>query len=176
MRHTLALLLIVAALAGCVKQEAVAPAAAAADTREADLAAIAETNRLTLQALNTNDLELMNSLVAENHIMMMPGRDDIAGREAIVAANSNLVDSWTNVETWAPDETVVFGDHAYQRGRFDITLTPKKEGVRAIRSKGKYLHIYRAPEGRAVVDDPGHVQRRWLGRAGGEEMKRVFLA
>jgi uncharacterized protein (TIGR02246 family) len=165
MRHTRALLLIVAALAGCVKQEAVAPAAAPADTREADLAAIAETNRLTLQALNTNDLELMNSLVAENHIMMMPGRDDIAGREAIVAANSNLVDSWTNVETWTPEETVVFGDHAYQRGRFDITLTPKKEGVRAIRSKGKYLHIYeRQKDGRWLMirdmfSDDGSVAR-----------------
>jgi ketosteroid isomerase-like protein len=47
---------------------------------------------------------------------------------------------------------VVFGDHAYQRGRFDITLTPKKEGVRAIRSKGKYLHIYeRQKDGRWLM-------------------------
>jgi uncharacterized protein (TIGR02246 family) len=134
MQYRLIVLMTLAALAGCATRPP-------ADTTAA-LAAIMETNRLTLQALNSNDLELMNSLVAENHIMMMPGRADLAGREAILAANKNLVESWTNVETWTPDETVVFGDHAYQRGRFDITLTPKKEGVRAIRSKGKYLHIY----------------------------------
>jgi len=134
------------ALAGCAQKEA------PADTREAEIAAILETNRLTLQALNSNDLELMNSLVAENHIMMMPNRADIVGREAVVAANGNLVRSWTNVEIWTPDETVVFGDHGYQRGRFDITLTPKKEGVRAIRSKGKYLHIYeRQKDGRWLM-------------------------
>lgn len=144
MQYRLIVLVSLAALVSCATRPP-------ADT-SADLAAIMETNRLTLQALNSNDLELMNSLVAENHIMMMPGRADLAGREAIIAANKNLVESWTNVETWEPQETVVFGDHAYQRGRFDITLTPKKEGVRAIRSKGKYLHIYqRQKDGRWLM-------------------------
>lgn len=133
-------LIVLSLLAGC------------ASTREADLAAILETNRLTLQALNSNDLELLNSLVAENHIMMLPGRGDLAGREAITAANRNLVESWTNVENWTPQETEVFGDFAYQRGTFDLTLTPKKAGVRAIRSKGKYLHIYqRQKDGRWLM-------------------------
>jgi ketosteroid isomerase-like protein len=46
----------------------------------------------------------------------------------------------------------VAGDLGYQRGAFDITLTPKKEGVRPIRSVGKYIHIYqRQPDGRWLM-------------------------
>ena len=121
-------------------------------SQQAALDAIAETNAKTLQALNTNDLVLMNRLVADNHIMMIPNRPELSGREAIIASNRNLVESWTNVEIWKPAETVVAGDWAYQRGAFDITLTPKKEGVRAIRSVGKYIHIYqRQADGRWLM-------------------------
>jgi ketosteroid isomerase-like protein len=109
---------------------------------EADLAAIEEVNRRTVQALNDGDLELLNAMVAENHIMMIPGRPEIIGKEAIEAANRNLVESWDNVEIWTPKETVVAGGWAYQRGEYDITLTPKRDGVQPIRSVGKYLHIY----------------------------------
>jgi uncharacterized protein (TIGR02246 family) len=122
------------------------------DSVDADLKAIEETNAKTLQALNTNDLELMNSLVAADHIMMIPNRPEIVGRAAIVASNKNLVETWTNVEIWHPAETVVSGDLAYQRGTFDITLTPKKEGARPIRSVGKYIHIYqRQRDGRWLM-------------------------
>lgn len=147
-RRTLviALLPFIAILAGCQQEKD------EASSQRAALAAIAETNAKTLQALNTNDLELMNSLVADNHIMMIPNRPELSGRAAIIASNRNLVESWTNVEIWKPAETVVSGDWAYQRGAFDITLTPKKDGVRAIRSVGKYIHIYqRQPDGRWLM-------------------------
>jgi uncharacterized protein (TIGR02246 family) len=139
-------LFLLAVVVGCSRPS---PDAAAHD---ADLAAIEQVNAQTLKALNTNDLALMNSLVAENHIMMIPGRPELVGREVIQASNRNLVDSWTNVEIWKPAETVVAGDWAYQRGAYDITLSPKKEGVRPIRSIGKYIHIYqRQPDGRWLM-------------------------
>jgi ketosteroid isomerase-like protein len=145
-RFAIALVPLVALLAGCQQEPH------GASSHQAALDAIAETNAKTLQALNTNDLELMNSLVADNHIMMIPNRPELTGREAIIASNRNLVESWTNVEIWKPAETVVSGDWAYQRGAFDITLTPKKAGVRAIRSVGKYIHIYqRQPDGRWLM-------------------------
>jgi uncharacterized protein (TIGR02246 family) len=115
---------------------------------ESDRAAIEEVNRKTLQALNEGNLQLMNEMVAPNHIMMIPGRPPLVGREAIVASNKNLVETWNDVEIWHPAETVVAGDWAYQRGGYDITLTPKKPGGRSIRSIGKYIHIYqRQPDG-----------------------------
>jgi ketosteroid isomerase-like protein len=134
-------------MAGCCSQRH-----GPSPTRAADLAAIEQTNAQTLRALNTNDLALMNSLVAENHIMMIPGRSELTGQAAIRESNAHLVESYTNREIWTPAETVVAGDWAYQRGAFDITLTPKKEGVRPIRSVGKYIHIYqRQPDGRWLM-------------------------
>lgn len=109
---------------------------------EADLAAIDAVNQTILRALNEGDLELLNSTVADNHIMMIPNRPELAGREAILSANENLIASWNNVEIWTPAETVVAGDFAYQRGEYDITLTPKRPDVAPIRSVGKYIHIY----------------------------------
>lgn len=136
-----ALLLLAAAFGGCAR-------GAPPHNVATDLAAIEEVNAKTLRALNTNDLELMNSLVAPNHIMMIPNRPEIVGKKAIEASNKNLVESWTNVEIWTPAETVVAGDWAYQRGAYDITLTPKRDGVPRVRSVGKYLHIYgRQPDG-----------------------------
>jgi ketosteroid isomerase-like protein len=117
-------------------------------TLESDLAAIQEVNEKTLRALNEGDLELLNAMVADNHIMMIPGRPEMVGKPAIEASNRNLVESWNNVEIWTPAETVVAGDWAYQRGGYDITLTPTREGVEPIRSVGKYIHIYqRQPDG-----------------------------
>lgn len=109
---------------------------------DADLAAIEHTNALTLQALNEGDLELLNEMTAENHIMMIPNRPELRGREAILEANANLISSWNIVERWMPIETVVSGDYAWQRGEFDINMTPKRDAVPPILSKGKYLHIY----------------------------------
>ena len=138
--------LLAATVIGCSQQHD------ASSIQAADLAAIEQTNRQTLQALNTNDLQLMNSLVAENHIMMIPGRPEMSGRATIQESNAHLVESYTNVEIWKPAETVVTGDWAWQRGTFDITLTPKKEGVRPIRSIGKYIHIYqRQADGRWLM-------------------------
>ena len=117
-------------------------------TVEEDLAAIEAVNRTIVRALNEGDLELLNSTLADDHVMMIPNRPEIVGKAAVEAANRNLVDSWNNVEIWTPVETVVSGDWAWQRGAYDITLTPKREGVQPIRSVGKYLHIYRRdPDG-----------------------------
>jgi ketosteroid isomerase-like protein len=115
---------------------------------DADKAAIETVNRKTLQALNEGNLQLMNEMVAPNHIMMIPNRPALIGKDAITASNRNLVATWNDVEIWKPAETVVAGDWAYQRGAYDITLTPKKSGGRSIHSVGKYIHIYqRQPDG-----------------------------
>jgi ketosteroid isomerase-like protein len=131
-RAAVALALACALAAGCSGGQDV----------EADLAAIEQTNALTLQALNEGNLELLNEMTAKNHIMMIPGRPELRGRNAILAANANLISSWNIVERWMPIETVVSGDYAWQRGEFDINMTPKRDGVDPIVSVGKYLHIY----------------------------------
>ncbi len=145
-RYGIGVFLCVLGLSGCASAPS-RPAASAASVA-ADKAAIEEVNRKTLEALNTGNLELMNAMVAPNHIMLIPGRPALVGRDVIVASNKNLVETWNDVEIWKPAETVVAGDWAYQRGAYDITLTPKKPGARSIRQIGKYIHIYqRQPDG-----------------------------
>jgi ketosteroid isomerase-like protein len=141
-RHLLCAAACIAALAGCATS-----GSRSGVSIEADKAAIEEVNRKTLQALNEGNLQLMNEMVAPDHIMMIPGRPPLVGRDVIVASNKNLVETWNDVEIWHPAETVVAGDWAYQRGGYDITLTPKKPGGRSIRSIGKYIHIYRRQPG-----------------------------
>ena len=45
-------------------------------------------------------------------------------------------------ESWAPEETVVSGDLAYQRGTFIVIAKPKAGGAET-RTTGNFLRIYR---------------------------------
>lgn len=110
---------------------------------EADLAAIEEFNRLYVTALNTSDMELLSSLTTEDHIMMAPNAPAFIGKKANDDLNGPVLAKYDNVEIWTPLETEVGGDWAWQRGAYDITMTPKDGSDGKLRSVGKYLHIYR---------------------------------
>lgn len=111
--------------------------------QEADLAAIEEFNRLYVTALNTSDMELLGSLTTEDHIMMAPNAPAFVGKKANDDLNGPVLAKYDNVEIWTPLETEVGGDWAWQRGAYDITMTPKDGTDGTLRSVGKYLHIYR---------------------------------
>ena len=49
-------------------------------------------------------------------------------------------------ESWAPQETVVSGDLAYQRGTFVVVAKPKAGGAES-RTTGNFLRIYRKIDG-----------------------------
>ena len=48
---------------------------------------------------------------------------------------------------WSPEETVVSGDLAYQRGTFVVVSRPKAGGAES-RITGNFLRIYRKIDGR----------------------------
>ena len=136
LERLLALALVATALAACERDTAGTAAAL-----EADVAAIEAVNARVLGALNAGDWARLNELTDDEYVAIINGRP-IAGRERLEASNQGFLERWQDEEAWLPDETVVDGDLAFQRGAFTMTLTPRQSGGEPRALEGTYLHIY----------------------------------
>ena len=112
----------------------------------ADEAAIAEFNRLYLKAINDGDIETLARLTTEGHMMIASGGPPLVGKKALVDAMTRAFTTTDIDETWAPEETVISGDLAYQRGTFVVVAKPKAGGAET-RVAGNFLRIYRKIDG-----------------------------
>lgn len=136
-----AALVLVASLTACETSRAKRP------TTAQDEAAITEFNKRYLKAINDGDAATLASLTTPEHIMIAPGRPPIVGKEANDAANARVAQTSKIVETWAPIETFISGDLAYQRGTFTVAATPRVGGTTR-NVGGTFLRIYkRQPNG-----------------------------
>ena len=108
----------------------------------ADEAAIAEFNRKYLKAINAGDIVSLASLTTDGHMMIMSGGPPLTGKKALVDAMTRAFQTTQFDESWAPEETVVSGDLAYQRGTFVVIAKPKAGGAET-RTSGNFLRIYR---------------------------------
>ncbi len=119
-----------------------APFADSASAQTADEAAITEFNRLYLKAINDGDIDTLARLTTEGHMMIASGGPPLVGKKALVDAMTRAFETTDIDETWAPEETVVSGDLAYQRGTFVVVVKPKNGGAET-RLAGNFLRIYR---------------------------------
>jgi ketosteroid isomerase-like protein len=117
-------------------------------TLEQDLAAIADFNARYLQAINDEDIDALSALTTEGHIILIPNRAPIVGKAANDAANASAFERFDFTETWSPEETVVSGDWAHQRGTY-LVISVAKDGSGERRVMGgSFLRIYeRQPDG-----------------------------
>jgi ketosteroid isomerase-like protein len=122
LERLLAFALVATALAACERDTARTAAGL-----EADVAAIEAVNARILGALNAGDWARLNELTHDEYVAIINGRP-IAGRERLEASNQGFLERWQDEEAWLPDETVVDGDLAFQRGAFTMTLTPRQSG------------------------------------------------
>lgn len=106
------------------------------------LASIADFNRQYLEAINTSDIDALAALTTDDHMMIASGGTPLTGKQALVDAMAGAFDRLTFSESWAPEETVVSGDLAFQRGTFVVLATPKAGGE-ASETVGNFLRIYR---------------------------------
>jgi len=136
---TAVLAIVLAALASGASAQS-APAAVSAHA--ADEAAIADFNRRYLAAINGGDIDSLATLTDDGHLMISSGRAPMVGKKALVDAMSRAFETTSFNEAWAPEETVVSGDLAYQRGTFVVEATPKSGGETS-RTVGNFLRIYR---------------------------------
>ena len=135
-----ALLISVVAVAGAERANAQAPSTAA------DEAAIAEFNRRYVKAINDGDIDTLASLTTDGHMMIASGGPPLTGKKALVDAMARVFQTTEFDESWAPEETVISGDLAYQRGTFVVVAKPKAGGAES-RTTGNFLRIYRKIDG-----------------------------
>ena len=123
-----------------------ASVSAQAASTAADEAAIAEFNRLYLKAINDGDVDTLARLTTEGHMVIASGGPPLLGKKALVDAMTRAFETTDIDETWAPEETVISGDLAYQRGTFVVVAKPKAGGAET-RVTGNCLRIYRKIDG-----------------------------
>ena len=137
--RTTAALILGAVVAACGEP-------ATQQSQAAALAAIEAVNARTLEALNSGDWARLNELTDDDYVAIIRGTPT-SGRERLEAANRRFLEQWQDQEAWLPEETIIDGDLAFQRGSFTMTLTPRQGGD-ARNVAGTYLHIYqRKPDG-----------------------------
>ncbi len=141
-RFTLVVVLLTSMLVMSCAQRASAQAGSDA----ADVAAIAEFNRRYLKAINDGDIDTLASLTTDGHMMISSGGPPLTGKKALVDAMARAFQTTDFDESWEPQETVVSGDLAYQRGTFVVVSKPKAGGAEA-RITGNFLRIYRKVDG-----------------------------
>jgi ketosteroid isomerase-like protein len=112
----------------------------------ADETAIAEFNRRYLQAINDGDIDTLAALTTDGHMMIASGGPPLVGKPALVDAMQRAFETTDFDESWTPEETVVSGDLAYQRGTFVVVSRPKAGGAES-RIAGNFLRIYRKIDG-----------------------------
>jgi ketosteroid isomerase-like protein len=112
-----------------------------AAARRADVEAIEAVNQRLLGALNSGDWQALNAMTPADFVAIIGG-NAIEGRQQIDATNQRFLESWIDSEQWTPEETVVDGALAFQRGSFTMTLTPRNGGGEARNLKGSYIRIY----------------------------------
>jgi ketosteroid isomerase-like protein len=137
-RSAIAAALLAVVLAAPFAERASAQSASTA----ADEAAIAEFNRKYLKAINDGDIDTLAALTTDGHMMIMSGGPPLTGKQALVDAMTRAFQTTDFDESWAPEETVVSGDLAYQRGTFVVVAKPKAGGAET-RTTGNFLRIYR---------------------------------
>ena len=108
----------------------------------ADEAAIAEFNRKYLKSINDGDIDALAALTTDGHMMISSGGPPLTGKQALVDAMTRAFQTTAFDESWAPEETVISGDLAYQRGTFVVVAKPKAGGQES-RVTGNFLRIYR---------------------------------
>ena len=111
-----------------------------------DEAAIAEFNRAYLKAINDGDIDTLARLTTEGHMMISSGGPPLVGKKALVDAMTRAFTTTDFDESWTPEETVISGDLAYQRGTFVVVAKPKAGGAET-RVAGNFLRIYRKIDG-----------------------------
>lgn len=142
LRYTFAAALLVTVFAAPFAQRASAQPA----PTTADEAAIAEFNRRYVKAINDGDIDTLASLTTDGHMMISSGGPPLVGKQALVDAMKRIFETTNFDESWAPEETVVSGDLAYQRGTFIVVAKPKNGGAET-RMTGNFLRIYRKIDG-----------------------------
>lgn len=124
----------------------VSPAERHTNTQE-DVAALRQILADYVAGYNTGDLKRVMDLWTDDAVVMPNGEPVVVGKKAVEEWKGEYFKQYSFELTSTSDELQVGGDWAFNRGAFDVTMTPK-DGSAPIRERGKFIQIFRRqPDG-----------------------------
>jgi uncharacterized protein (TIGR02246 family) len=132
------MLLIAACLAAACRPAADDSAEAAVS----DVAAIDKLRDTYMQALNAGDVADAMRVLEVNAVWMPAGEPALIGRDPIRAWTEAALEQFSLEYAFMSNEIRVAGDWAFDRGGYQLTITPK-DGGEPVRDTGKYIDILR---------------------------------
>ena len=119
-----------------------------AETRNGvDISGIDRLRNTHVAALNTGNAEGWAACFTDDAVQMPPHFGANTGRAAIQGWSKGFLGMFACRFSLSVDEVRAVADWAFERGRYDITLTPRAGGE-SMDDNGKYITIYqRQPDG-----------------------------
>ncbi len=112
-----------------------------------DQSAIDRLRDAHVAAVNAGDADAWAACFTDDGVQMPPNFGANAGREAIRGWNRGFMSIFACRFGLSVDEVQAAADWAFERGRYEITLTPKTGGG-PLQDRGKYITVYqRQPDG-----------------------------
>ena len=128
---------------------ALSAALGACDTKpsRSDEAAIRQFLANLEKRINNNDIGFVDAF-AKDAVIMAPGTPDVVGYDAIRAMYAGLLQQDSLTVQFMPQEIVVAGDLAYERGTYTLRIVDRKSGkvVQDVRNKDVHI-LKRQPDG-----------------------------
>ena len=104
--------------------------------------AIERTREAHVAALNSGDVDGWVAAFADNGVQMPPNFPANVGRDNIHAWSAAFLGAFQAEFSLAVEEVQIAGtDWAFERGTYEIALTPKSGGE-PMRDAGKYITVY----------------------------------
>jgi ketosteroid isomerase-like protein len=137
------LLGVLAALAAAAACASPAQPPARPETSADDLAAINALRSAFTAAVNRDDAAEMTSFYTDDAVRAESNQPPVVGRDAIAAANFDMMSAFDRDIALRSDETEVAGDWAFDRGQYLVHLKARRTGADLVTDQGQYLVILR---------------------------------
>ena len=112
---------------------------------------IREVIDIWMRASAEGDLERVLSLIAEDAVFLLPGKEPMRGRDAFAAASRSMAGKVRFEGKPDIQEIHLVGSHAFVWNYLDVTVTPLPDGPAKHRT-GHVLSVFRKePDGRWVI-------------------------
>jgi uncharacterized protein (TIGR02246 family) len=117
------------------------------NTQQTELEGLDRTRAIHVAALNDGDASAWAACFDTDAVQMPPNQPPNAGTEDIKQWTRGFLAAFRAEFSIAPHEVELAGpDWAFERGSYEISLTPRAGGD-PLRDSGKYLTIYRRAAG-----------------------------
>ena len=118
-----------------------------APSTKADVEAINSMRERAVPVFNRGDVDAIMSFFTDDAVVMAPNSPPAIGKDAVRSLWQAFFGQFTAEETLSSHEILMFGDWAFERGSYTVTLTPKSGGG-PIQDNGKIIFVWqRQPDG-----------------------------